>query len=146
MSICCISHLCVIIRVRITLIVIGFTISKNVSWKSNPWWKPLATIHVLYLLIVPSGFSLSLNTYLHPIACLWGGNVVKVHVSLYKSDWNSIWMDLDQSGFDIACLVVKGYECTRKGLGFELHVLAFVNMLWLLTSNECDGRGSWNEG
>lgn len=51
-------------------------------------------------------------------------------------------MDLDQSGFDIACLVVEGSECTRKGLGFEFHVLAFVNMLWLLTSNECGGRGS----
>ena len=71
--------------VRIKRIVTGLMTGEKGFVKSKPgsWWNPLATSLALYLLIVPSPFSLILKTHLQPITFLLGGSGTRVQVLLF---------------------------------------------------------------
>src|ERR1044072_1777803 len=109
-SICWICHCLDTAKERTVLTVTGFTTGEKVSSKSNPfcWWNPFATSLALNLLTVPSAFSLILNTHLHPIACLLGGNVTKSQVSFFCKASNSCCIASLHFGSDKACLGVVG--------------------------------------
>lgn len=120
--------------VRMIQIVVGFITGDNVSLKSksNCWWQPLATSLALYLFTKQSGFSLTLEVYLHPTSFLWGGKVVRVQVWLAKRAWYSTWIALNHSGYESVCLTDWGSTWVRNALDLEWSVLALVSIGWAL--------------
>lgn len=119
-----IFHLNVRVKDIMTLMLVGLTTVEKVSWKWNPscWWKPLATSFSLYLLIEPSGFSLTLKIHLHQIAFLWDGRKVRVQVSFFIRELYSDCIALDHSCCAKSCFVVVGSKCIKKAFS-----LVFLN-------------------
>lgn len=54
--------------------------------------------------LIPSGFSLTLSTHLHPISCLWQGGGTNVHVLFFMRASYSNCMTACHSGIIRACL------------------------------------------
>ena len=123
-----------IARVKITRIFTVLIAGENVSWKSNLNFclKPLATNLAFYLFILPSEFSLTLNTHLHPIAFLWGGRGTRVQVLFLLRAWNSSVIAENHLESWSACFTDLGSVWTRSKegwiLGCTIPALALVTI------------------
>lgn len=84
------------------------------------------------LLIVPSGFSLILQTHLQPISSLFGGRETSVQVPFFMSASYSAVMAVVHSGLAKACLAVVGSTWARSSVGCSLRCpcLQGVNVWW----------------
>lgn len=148
MSICWIFHLYVRAKDMMSLIEVILTTGEKVSWKSNPcyWWNPFSISLALYLLMLPSKFSLTMKIHLYTIEFLYGGREVRIQVPSFKRELYSVCFALNHSGWDKAYLVVVGYEWTKNDFGLDLPVLALVSIRWLLTRRNVCGGWLWNDG
>lgn len=118
MSKWCTGQLIDVVRVKISLTIVGLIIGLKASWKSIPsvWWKPWATKWAFYLWIVPSELCLIWHTHLEPTMFIEDVGGTSVHVWFVTRALNSSCIAYFHTGLAKAAETVECMPWVNKEL------------------------------